>query len=121
MEVYVRPFLGPGGRSQISTGGGHTPKWSQSGHKLFYESTDGIIMVSDYAVHGETFSSAVPRVWSKVRMVVQTASTTYDLAPDGQRIVGLMSREAVEEQKPLTHLTFLPDFFDELKRRSGAH
>jgi eukaryotic-like serine/threonine-protein kinase len=30
-EVYVRPFPGPGGLSQISTGGGRFPWWSHDG------------------------------------------------------------------------------------------
>jgi Tol biopolymer transport system component len=30
-EVYVRPFPGPGGKWQISTGSGNDPKWSRNG------------------------------------------------------------------------------------------
>ena len=32
-EVYVRPFPGPGGRSQISSGGGTEPRWSPTGRE----------------------------------------------------------------------------------------
>jgi serine/threonine-protein kinase len=35
-EVYVQAFPGPGGRFQISTGGGNWPTWSPSGRELFY-------------------------------------------------------------------------------------
>ena len=120
MEVYVRPFPGPGGRSQISTGGGHTPRWSRAEHGLFFENPDGIIMASNYVVQGDTFVSAIPRAWSTFRFMVQMGSHTYDFAPDGRRVVGLMSSESFDGQKPLTHVTFLPNFFDELRRRTGT-
>ena len=36
LELYVRPFPGPGGKWQISTGGGDYPIWSRDGHNLFF-------------------------------------------------------------------------------------
>jgi hypothetical protein len=35
-EVYVRSFPSPGGKWQVSTGGGGFPKWSRSSKELFY-------------------------------------------------------------------------------------
>ena len=35
-EVYVRPFPGPGGRVQVSAGGGGEPVWARSGRALYY-------------------------------------------------------------------------------------
>ena len=35
-EVYVRPFPGPGGRWQVSTGGGGFPLWSRDGRELLF-------------------------------------------------------------------------------------
>ena len=35
-EVYVRPVAGPGGRVQISAGGGSEPVWAPGGHALYY-------------------------------------------------------------------------------------
>ena len=35
-EIYVRPFPGPGGKTQISTGGGSLPQWSRTGKELYY-------------------------------------------------------------------------------------
>ena len=40
----------------------------------------------------------------------------YDLAPDGKRLAALVADNANEE-KPPTHLTFLLNFFDELRRK----
>jgi Tol biopolymer transport system component len=36
IEVYVRPFLGPGGKRQISDVGGQLPVWSHNGEELFF-------------------------------------------------------------------------------------
>ncbi len=35
-EVYVRPYSGPGGRTQVSVEGGAEPIWSGAGGELFY-------------------------------------------------------------------------------------
>jgi hypothetical protein len=35
-ELYVQPFSGPGGKWQISTGGGNWPLWARRGLELFY-------------------------------------------------------------------------------------
>jgi hypothetical protein len=39
------------------------------------------------------------------------------LAPDGKRIVTLMTVGAPESQQPQNHVIFLENFFDELRRR----
>ena len=40
-----------------------------------------------------------------------------DLAPDGKRLAALVAEDAKDE-KPLTHLTFLLNFSDELRRKA---
>ena len=35
-EIYVRPFPGPGGRWQVSAGGGQGVRWSSDGTRLFF-------------------------------------------------------------------------------------
>ena len=56
-EVFVRPFPGPGGKWQISTGGGRFPRWSQKRHELFYLAPDNRIMVVSYTVDGDSFKA----------------------------------------------------------------
>ena len=43
-EIYVRPFPGPGGQWQISTGGGSKPHWSNDGREIVYVNLDGDLM-----------------------------------------------------------------------------
>lgn len=64
-EIYVQPFLAKkGGKWQVSTNGGYTPKWSKDGKELFYLSLDNQIMSSEvklgstgFAVHSALTSS----------------------------------------------------------------
>jgi len=109
-EVYVRRFPGPGGKWQISTGRGWDPIWSKKGQELFY-GTDQGMMVASYTVNGETFVAAKPRLW-----VEKKDLTWFDLAPDGKRFAVLQQVESKEK----AHVTFLLNFFDELRRRAPA-
>src|ERR1019366_1204929 len=46
-EVFVRPFPGPGGKWQVSTGGADDPAWSPKKHELLFASlADGRIMTA---------------------------------------------------------------------------
>jgi Tol biopolymer transport system component/DNA-binding winged helix-turn-helix (wHTH) protein len=50
VEIYVQPFPGPGGKRQISIGGGIYPIWSSNGRELLYETPDNRIMSVSYTV-----------------------------------------------------------------------
>lgn len=114
-EVFVRPFPGPGGKWQISSGGGGRVVWSRNGRELFYRvqsGVNGVVHVVDYKVQGDTFVASQPRVW----LQWQLRNAPVDLAPDGKRFVVAMDADA-GEQKASTHAVFLFNFFDELRRR----
>jgi len=44
-ETYVTAFPGPGGKWQVSSGGGTYPAWSASGKELYYANGDKLMMV----------------------------------------------------------------------------
>ncbi len=118
-EIYVRPFPGPGGRRQISNGGGRWPVWPAKGQALFYITPgDHRIMFAGYTVKGDTFVSDTPRPWTEVHGADQGINTAFDVSPDGKRVVAVAVPEG-EVQKPMTHLTLLLNFFDELKRKTS--
>jgi Tol biopolymer transport system component len=91
-ELYVRPFPGPGGKSQISTGGGY-PIWSRNGRQLFFLSSDWRIMVAEYTARGDSFTAGKPQVWSQKNLVWGGGNYTYDLAPDGKRFAVFLNPE----------------------------
>ncbi len=72
------------------------------------------IMVAAYSIKGDSFVQGKPRIWSETRLADLALIRMYDLASDGKRIAALMSSEA---QTPQTHITFLENFCDELRRR----
>jgi serine/threonine-protein kinase len=113
-EIYVRPFPGPGGRSQISTGGGSTAIWSRARHELLYLAPDGRIMVVTYTAAADTFQAEKPRVWSETRIQVRpNLGASFDLHPDGERVAMAPSTEVTAGP---THVTLILNFFDELRR-----
>jgi serine/threonine-protein kinase len=119
-EVYVRPFSlpggGPGGRWQVSTGGGHTPLWSRDGRDLLFLSLEGRVMAARYTVKGDTFSAEKPRVWTETRLRSSLGIPSYDLAPDGKRLAAIVANE--DDGKLPANLTFLLNFGDELRRKA---
>jgi hypothetical protein len=116
--VYVRPFPGPGGRWQISTAGGVLPVWSRNGRELFFENRDNRIMVTDYTGTGDSFIHGKPRLWSDQQLRDLGGLLNYDLAPDGKGFVILPELKAPKEESGAVHMSFLLNFFDELRRRA---
>ena len=118
-QVYVRAFPDTGGKWQVSNSDGTYPMWSRTGHELFFETLDNHIMAATYTVKGESFVADKPRVWSAQRLGgAANALKNVDLASDGKRIVALMPVETADGQKTQSHVTFLENFFDELRRKA---
>lgn len=117
MEVYVRPFPGPGGKWQISSGGGHLPVWSRNRRELFYLEEDNRIMVAAYKATGNAFVAGKARQWSEHRVpIAQNTIRDFDLAPGGTRFVVLAESGNPPEASSATQLTILLNFFDEIRR-----
>jgi hypothetical protein len=117
--VYVRPFPGPGGKWQISSGGGNLPIWSSTARQLFYQTLDAYIMVADYTVEGDSFIAEKPRLWSDTP-IRNLGIVNSDLAADGKRFAVFPPSEPNAEDKGAAHVTFLLNFFDELRRSVPA-
>ena len=117
MEVYVRPFPGPGGKWRISSGGGTWASWSRDGKRLYYVNRDDAIYYVDYAVRGETFEAGKPALWSEPRARARHTSSfrNWDMAPDGRRAV--MFTEPEGQSPAALKLSVVFNLFDELKRR----
>jgi serine/threonine-protein kinase len=121
-EVYVRPFPTRGGKWQVSDGGGGFPRWSGSGHELFYRTDDGI-MVASVESAGDTFRAGKPqpvfqgtfRGGAAGLPLAGNNFADYDVTADGQRFV--MFPAADDDgagQHP--HVTFVTHWFDDLRR-----
>jgi serine/threonine protein kinase/Tol biopolymer transport system component len=115
-EVYVRPFPGPGGKWQISNGGGGSPTWSRAHRELLYRGTenDNRLRAASYAVDGDSFRADQPRMWSERSLNPLPGLRWFDLHPDGDRVVLSPRAEAAEVKQEKVVLVF--NFLDELRR-----
>ena len=117
--VWVRPFGGPGGPWLVDGDGGY-PVWPRIGSKLFYVSrSTGRMMAAGYSVNGDSFVPDKVQVWSKRRLLpgLSPVTLTYDVAPDGQHVVAVLYEDGTAQEKPITNVTFLLNFFHQLQRK----
>ena len=117
-EVYVRPFPPGPGRWPISNAGGQLPVWSRKSRELFFQNPDHRIMVADYTATSDSFMPGKTHLWSDQRLQDVGLNLNYDLAPDGKSFAILPELKAPPEEKGNVHVTFLLNFFDELRRRA---
>jgi Tol biopolymer transport system component len=59
-EIYVVPFPAGGGKWQISTGGGISPRWRRDGKELFFIAPDAKMMAVAVSAFGASFEAAPP-------------------------------------------------------------
>jgi serine/threonine-protein kinase len=117
LEVYVRPFPGPGGKWQISTGGGLMPKWSRNGKELFYRTEDSKIVVVTYTASADSFNAGKPQLWSPGQFTERGLGVyNFDLHPDGKRFA-VLKFPGTEQTPAVNKVSFIFNFFDELRRK----
>jgi len=110
-EIYVQPFPGPGGRWQISTGGGACPIWRRDGREIFYLAPDMKLMSVEVKTGG-TFEAGPPRPLFSPRLKVRPFGRQFDVSADGQRF--LINMPVSEEGSP--PITLIQNWFVERKR-----
>ena len=74
-------------------------------------------MAVGYTAKGDSFAAGKPRVWTEARLRSTSVYPSFDLASDGKRLAALGADDANVEKLP-TSLTFLLNFFDELRRKA---
>jgi eukaryotic-like serine/threonine-protein kinase len=89
-EVYVAPFPGPGGRVQVSTAGGATPRWNAHGKELFYLAPGGRLMAAQIEARPGSF--AIKKV-DKLFGPLNGLGASYDASADGQRFLASLPPE----------------------------
>jgi Tol biopolymer transport system component len=108
VEVYVRPFPGPGGKWRVSNGGGMHPLWFRNSRELLYHNpSTARAMVLSYSVSGSEFKPGSPEPWSDTPLQGNPVLHFYDLAPDGKRLAVVELNDATAPPKPPTSIRFL--------------
>ncbi len=117
-EVYVRGFFPGSGTAKfaISNNGGRYPKWSHSDKEIFYRTEDGKTMAATFAAFGAYFKADKPRLLLLSQVTNPMLLSSYDPHPDGKRFVVLKDHGTGGPPE----VTFIFNFFDELRSRSKA-
>jgi serine/threonine-protein kinase len=111
-EVYVQPFPGPGGRYQISSGGGVEPVWSPIGPELFYRS--GRSLISATLSIGREIDVVKRDTLFTMSALPGEVQAGYDVFPDGKRFV--FSRIVSSDSAPVVVTRWL----DEVRERMAG-
>jgi serine/threonine-protein kinase len=59
-------------------------------------------------------------VWSEKQLANTGLTSSFDLAPDGERFAVVLPAENAEPPDTRSHFTLLINFFDEVRRRVAA-
>jgi serine/threonine-protein kinase len=110
-EVYVRPVPGPGGKQQVSIGGGREPAWSPDGRELYYKSENQIMVAAIQTV--PAFGIGVRRELFADSYVGNVDHTNYDLHPATGEFVMIKGSDEPSE------LVVTLNWFEELRERTG--
>jgi eukaryotic-like serine/threonine-protein kinase len=109
LEVYIAPYPGPGGRSQISTSGGSDPVWSPDGREVFFQSGNKLMAAAIETT--PELRAGVPKAF------FEGPFEGFDIAPDGQRFV--LVRPAYPDLPPRP-LAVVLGWLNDLERRVPA-
>ena len=115
-EVYVRPYPGPGGKWQVSRGGGGIPVWTKNGREIVYvnvASPDQVKAV-EITPAGDTISSGTPQLLFEFPAVHPPNAWWFDASPDGTRFVVLKGGEQVPSG--MAHFTLITNFPARVRR-----
>ena len=102
-EVYVQPFPDPGGKWQVSTGGGNFPRWGRDGTELFYVAPDNQMMAArvQVAPDGRALTPGAPVALFPTRLSTgqtgipgYSSRAQYAVAPDGRFLMNVTADEA---------------------------
>jgi Tol biopolymer transport system component len=114
-DIYVRPFLGPGGKWRVSAEGGSYPRWSAATRELlFLNPAQNKVMFAAYNVSGHSLRADKPQIWSPTSFV-PLGSSPYDLHPDGKRLA-LASGGSQAPAEPRDKVVFFFNFGDYLNK-----
>ena len=88
IEIYVRPFPGPGGRVQVSTGRGINPVWAHNGREIFYLDSGSFVVATvrtdpDFAVESRE------QLTSWTQYLISPGDRHFDPSPDDQRLLAV--------------------------------
>lgn len=109
--LFVRPFPGPGRKSQVSDVAGHTPRFRKDGKELMFRAMDGRVLFAPVKLGRDKVEVGPAEIVPDLRVQFRSF-TDIDVSPDGKFLVVL---EEVQENLP--GLTIVTDWMADLAPR----
>jgi Tol biopolymer transport system component len=92
LEVYVVPFPGPGGKRQVSTGGGTLPSWRRDGKEIYYLGPNDKFMAAQIKATDSSLEIGTVSSLFDAHLF-RTGGWSYDASADGRRFIITRSGE----------------------------
>jgi serine/threonine-protein kinase len=108
LEVYARTYPGPGGKVQVSNGGGFLPRWRGDGREVYYQDEEAV-----YAVPIAWGPGPQPGRPERLFEVDARLPMGYDVTSDGRWFYVV---EIDERHWKTERLDVVLNWFDELER-----
>jgi hypothetical protein len=86
---------------------------------VIHQGGDGRLMAASYMIRGGSFVPEKPRLWTARKLATIGFGQNFDLAPDGERVAGILPADTPESRETLRHITLMLNFPDEVRRRMG--
>ena len=84
LQVFVQPFPVTGPKWQISTEGGHQPRWRGDGTERFFLSETREVMSVPITIDNGSFAAGTPQRLFTTTAASFTERNSWEVAPDGQ-------------------------------------
>jgi hypothetical protein len=114
-EIYVVRYPGPGARRRVTNGGGVSAAWSRDGRELFYQTSEGLMVVDVGTDPALAFGT--PRLLLPGNFMIDSredGARAYDVSPDGRRFLMLVAQRSAT---PPPTINVLIDWIAELRKR----
>jgi Tol biopolymer transport system component len=90
-EIYVAPFPGPGGKWQVSKGGGLGAVWTRGGQEILYRAAGGKVLAVAVKAGASTFEVGAP-----VNLFEESRIVAASPVRDGERILVALSAKSTQ-------------------------
>ena len=118
-EIYAMSFPSLDAKVQISNDSGRIPTWSRARQEILW-SANGYVMAASYTTDGKTLRVEKPRRWAEGRLAFRGPARTYDLHPDGTRVVLAPAPPPQTDSTRQDKAVVVFNFFEQLRRIASA-
>jgi Tol biopolymer transport system component len=114
VEIYIKPYPGPGGAIPVTTEGGREPVWDPSEKELYFRDDTGDMVFKVSILTEPTVQVGSPELLFEGRFVESSSfwGRNYDVSPKGDFFILIEE----EEIQPATQINVVLNWSVELKR-----